>query len=143
MKDVRDALLVGRDTQGKLIKRPLSPHLQVYRPQITSVLSIMHRISGVALSLGSLMLVCWLVSAAMSEEAFAGVQAFLKSPVGLTMMFGWTAALFYHLFAGIRHLAWDAGFGFEKHQYVRSGYAIVAATAIFTVLSWIVGVASL
>jgi len=141
MTDVRDALLVGRDSEGKVVRRPLSPHLQVYRPQITSVLSIMHRITGVALSAGTLLLVWWLAAAATSPEAFATVQGFVGSPIGWLLLFGWTLALFYHLFAGIRHLLWDAGYGFEKVEYHASGKAVVIAAVACTVLAWIVGLA--
>jgi succinate dehydrogenase / fumarate reductase cytochrome b subunit len=139
--DTRDALMIGRSTDGKLVKRPLSPHLQVYRPQITSVGSILHRFTGVAISAGPLLLVWWLVAAASGVGAFDTVQGFIASPIGLLVLFGWTAALFYHFFAGIRHLVWDAGYGFEKPTYHASGYAVFAATGVATVLVWIIGLA--
>ncbi len=142
MTDVRDALMVARNSDGKLVQRPLSPHLQVYRPQITSVLSIMHRISGIALSAGALMLVWWLAAGATSPEAFADVQWFLGSVLGWLLLFGWTLALFYHLFAGLRHLAWDAGFGYEKPMYHTTGWAVVIAAVGCTLLAWIVGLAA-
>lgn len=138
---IRDPLMVGRDTEGRLVRRPLSPHLQVYRPQITTVLSIFHRITGVALSFGTLLLVWWLAAAAAGPAAFARVQGFIGSPIGWLLLFGWTLALFYHLFAGIRHLVWDAGYGFEKPEYHRSGQAVVVAAVVCTVLVWIVGLA--
>lgn len=119
--------------------RPLSPHLQVYRPQITSVLSILHRITGVFLALGTLLLVWWIIAAAAGPEAFATVQGFVGSFVGYLLLLGWSAALFYHLFNGIRHLAWDAGYGFELENVYRSGWAVVAATVLFTVVAWILG----
>jgi succinate dehydrogenase / fumarate reductase, cytochrome b subunit len=141
MADIHDALLVGRDTEGRLIERPLSPHLDVYRWQITMTLSILHRATGIALSFGTLLLVWWLVAAATGPEAYARVQGFIGSPIGWLLLFGWTLSLFYHLFAGIRHLAWDAGYGFQKHEYHRSGQAVVIATVICTVLAWVVGFA--
>ncbi len=141
MKDVRDALLMARNTEGRLVQRPLSPHLQVYRPQISTVLSIMHRVTGVALSAGTLLMVWWLVAAATSPTAFDGVQSFVASPFGLLLLLGWTVALYYHLFAGIRHLGWDAGFGYDKPTYIYTGYAVVIAAAVCTVLTWIVGIA--
>jgi succinate dehydrogenase / fumarate reductase cytochrome b subunit len=141
MSDIRDALMVARDSEGRLVRRPLSPHLQVYRLQITSVLSIFHRITGLALSFGTLLLVWWLVAAATSPAAYERVQNFIGSPIGWLLLFGWTLALFYHLFAGIRHLVWDAGYGFEKHEYHRSGQAVVVAAVACTVLVWIVGLA--
>jgi len=139
--DIRDALTVARNSNGGLVKRPLSPHLQSYRWQISMTLSILHRASGIVLSVGALMLVWWLVAAATSEAAFGDVQWFLDSVLGWLLLFGWTAALFYHLFAGLRHLAWDAGYGYEKPAYHATGYAVVIATAACTLLAWIVGLA--
>jgi succinate dehydrogenase / fumarate reductase cytochrome b subunit len=141
MPEIRDALLVARDSEGRLIRRPLSPHLQIYRPQITTVLSIFHRLTGIALSVGTLLFVWWLVAAATGPEAYARAQGFIGSPIGWLLLFGWTLALFYHLFAGMRHLAWDAGYGFQKHEYLRSGQAVVIATVVCTLLAWIVGLA--
>jgi succinate dehydrogenase / fumarate reductase cytochrome b subunit len=139
MKDVRDALMIGRNTDGKLVRRPLSPHLQVYTPQLTSILSIMNRVTGLAVSIGTLMLVWWLVAAASGPIAFGRVQAFLGSPIGLFMLFGWTASLFYHFFGGIRHLVWDAGYGYDLPQTHASGWAVVIGTVLATVLTWAVG----
>lgn len=141
MTDVRDSLAVGRDSEGRAVRRPLSPHLQVYRPQITTVLSIFHRITGIWLSVGTLLLVWWLVAAATGPDAYARVQGFLGSAIGWLLLFSWTLALFYHLFAGLRHLAWDAGFGFEKREYHLSGMAVVIAALACTVLVWVIGLA--
>ncbi|MGE0418557.1 MAG: succinate dehydrogenase, cytochrome b556 subunit [Acetobacteraceae bacterium] len=141
MRDVRDALMVARNTDGKLVRRPLSPHLQVYRWPISMALSIGHRISGVGLGIGTLLLTWWLVAAAVSESAFNGIQWFLASPIGLLLLFGWTAALMFHFFSGIRHLIWDAGHGFESPQYNNSAWAVVIATVVTTVLIWVVGLA--
>ena len=158
VKDVREALMVGRNTDGKLVRRPLSPHLQVYRPQITSVLSIFHRITGVALATGTLLMTAWLVSAATSPDLFYSVQAFIFSWLGTLLLFGWTVALFFHFFNGIRHLVWDAGYGFDKSMlgaddrsvslmgvvlarlgrvYNQSGVAVLIATAVCSVAMWI------
>ena len=139
MKNVSDALLVARNTDGQLVKRPLSPHLQVYRFQISSVLSIMHRATGIALSAGALVLVWWLAAGATSPEAFVGVQWFLGSVLGWLFLFGWTVSLFYHFFAGLRHLAWDSGYGYDKPTYYYTGYAVLIATAVCTLGVWIVG----
>ena len=117
--------------------RPLSPHLQVYRPQLTSVLSILHRITGVALGVGTLLLVYWLAAAAGGPESYAAAQGFIGSFFGQLLLFGWTIALFYHLANGIRHLFWDAGYGFELPTVQRSGQAVLVATAVLTVLSWV------
>src|SRR5690348_9393756 len=139
MKDVRDALMVAHTSDGKLVRRPLSPHMQVYTPQITSILSIMNRVTGLAISVGTLVLVWWLVAAASGPSAFATVQSFLASPIGLFVLFGWTASLFYHLFGGLRHLAWDFGYGYELPQTHAGGWAVVIATVVATVLTWIAG----
>lgn len=139
MKDVRDALMVAHTSDGRLVRRPLSPHLQVYRPQITSVLSIMNRVTGIAISVGTLLLVAWLAAAASGPAAFDRVQDFIGSPVGLFLLFGWTASLFYHFFGGLRHLAWDFGWGFELDQTHRSGWAAIIATVVCTILVWVVG----
>ena len=117
--------------------RPLSPHLQVYNPQLTSVLSIMHRITGVALAVGTLLLVYWLAAAAGGPESYAAAQGFIGSFIGRLLLFGWTVALFYHLANGIRHLFWDAGYGYELPAVYRGGWLVVAATGVLTVLSWI------
>ena len=92
-------------------ERPLSPHLQIYRPQITSVLSITHRATGIVLSLGAVLLVVWLVSAASGPEAFDVAQACAGSWLGYIFLFGFSVCLFYHLLNGIRHLFWDTGHG--------------------------------
>ena len=123
--------------------RPLSPHLQVYRPQLTSMLSILHRITGVALAVGTLLLVYWLAAAAGGPESYAAAQGFIGSFFGQLLLFGWTIALFYHLANGIRHLFWDAGYGFELPTVQRSGQAVLAATAVLTAVSWIAAYAVL
>jgi succinate dehydrogenase / fumarate reductase cytochrome b subunit len=138
-KDVREALSVARNSEGKLVRRPLSPHLQVYRPQITSMTSILHRITGCALAVGTLLMTWWLVAAATSPQAFATVQGFIGSPIGLLLLFGWSAALVYHLLNGIRHLLWDAGLGFDAPQYRQTGMVTLIGTAGVTVILWIVG----
>jgi succinate dehydrogenase / fumarate reductase cytochrome b subunit len=139
MKDIREALFVGRNTEGVLVHRPLSPHLQVYKPQLSSATSIFHRLTGCALSAGTLLLTVWLVCAATSDSAFAAIQGFMASWLGLLILFGFTAALFYHFCNGIRHLAWDAGRGFDLPVMHRTGWTVIAATVILTVGFWIVG----
>ncbi|WP_340116053.1 succinate dehydrogenase, cytochrome b556 subunit [Pelagibius sp. 7325] len=119
--------------------RPLSPHLQVYRPQITSTLSILHRLTGIALAVGTLLLTYWLVAAASGPEAFATAQGLIGSFIGRLLLFGWSFALFYHLCNGIRHLFWDAGYGFEIETAQRSGLAAVAGAVVLTVICWIAG----
>ena len=123
--------------------RPLSPHLQVYRPQLTSMLSITHRLTGVALAAGTFLLVWWLVAAATGPEAYATAQAAIASVIGRLLLFGWTLALFYHLCNGIRHLFWDAGYGYELKTAYASGWAVMAAAIALTLLAWIWGYAAL
>ena len=122
--------------------RPLSPHLQIYRWQLTSVLSILHRISGVALAVGTLLLAYWLVATAAGPTAFAMAQEFIGSILGRLLLFGWKVALFYHLLNGIRHLLWDAGRGFELRTAYASGWAVVIGAAALSLLAWIAGYAS-
>jgi succinate dehydrogenase / fumarate reductase cytochrome b subunit len=131
--------MVGRNTDGKLVNRPLSPHLQVYKPQISSALSIFHRITGCALGAGTLLLTLWLVSAAAGDSAFSVVQAILASWIGILILIGFTAALFYHFCNGIRHLAWDAGKGYDLPTMHRTGIFVLAATAVLTVVFWVIG----
>ena len=119
--------------------RPVSPHLQVYRPQLTSITSILHRITGIFLSLGILPLIYWLSAAATSTEAFDQAQALAGSIIGRTLLFFWTGAFFYHLLNGIRHLAWDAGWGFELPTAYRTGYAVFVGTVILTIVAWALG----
>lgn len=118
--------------------RPLSPHLQVYQPQLTSVLSILHRGTGVALAIGSLLLVYWLAAAAAGPDAYATAESFFGNWFIQLLLFGWTFALFYHLCNGVRHLSWDLGFGFEMDTVYKSGKAVVVAAGVLTVFTWIV-----
>ena len=121
------------------VHRPLSPHLQVYRLQLTSTLSILHRATGIALSAGVLYLTAWVVCASGSNEVYAKLQAFNSSIVGRIVLGGWLFCLFFHLFNGIRHLFWDVGYGFEIKDAYRSGWLVVAASLVATAISWIVG----
>ncbi|GIK97419.1 MAG: succinate dehydrogenase, cytochrome b556 subunit [Alphaproteobacteria bacterium] len=123
--------------------RPLSPHLQIYRPQITSVLSILHRFTGVALAVGTLLLVWWLVAAAAGPDAFATAQGFVGSILGRLLLLGWSWALFYHLCNGIRHLAWDIGWGFDLKSVYATGWTVVAASFLLTIVAWVAGYAVL
>lgn len=119
--------------------QPLSPHLGIYRWQLTSVMSILHRATGIALAVGAILLVAWIGAASDGPGSFAAMQWFLGSPLGLILLFGWTVALFYHLCNGIRHLVWDTGRGLELKSVYASGYAVLIATAVLTILAWAVG----
>ncbi|MDA1326563.1 MAG: succinate dehydrogenase, cytochrome b556 subunit [Proteobacteria bacterium] len=127
------------DTGG----RPLSPHLQVYKPQITSVLSILHRITGVALAAGTLLLVWWLIAASVGPGYFNIVQSVIGSWIGRLLLFGWSFALFYHLCNGIRHLFWDMGRGYELPTVAASGWAVVIMSLALTGIAWVWGYMSM
>lgn len=119
-------------------QRPQSPNIQVYRPQLTSVLSIANRISGVVLSLGAVGLVLWLLAAASGPEAYAHVQSLLASPPGQIGLLLFVFAFFFHLCGGLRHLAWDLGYGFDLATIYASGWIVVAASVVLTSVTWIV-----
>ena len=119
--------------------RPLSPHLQVYRPQLTSILSIFHRMTGVALWGGTLFLVWWLAAAAGIGTPFAMAQEAIGHWIGRLLLFGFSFSLFYHLCNGIRHLFWDAGYGYELPVLAASGWAVLLVSGALTVASWVWG----
>jgi succinate dehydrogenase / fumarate reductase cytochrome b subunit len=121
--------------------RPLSPHLQIYKPQLTSMLSISHRLTGVALGLGTLFLVWWLVAAASGDAAFATAQAFFGSWFGLLLLFGWTYSFFFHLCNGVRHLMWDTGYGLDLRTAYATGWAVLAASGVLTLAAFAAGLA--
>ncbi len=114
---------------------PLSPYL-VYRPQLTSVLSITHRATGVFLSLGTVILLYWLVAAALGANAYAEAQACIGSVLSQIVLAAWTFSFYFHLLNGVRHLFWDLGLGFELETAYRTGYAVVVLTVIMTGLTW-------
>lgn len=117
--------------------RPRSPNIQIYRPQLTSVLSIVNRITGVVLSICAVALVVWLTAAATGPRAYAAVQGAIASWFGQIVLFGCTFAFFLHLCGGIRHLVWDTVHGFELRSIYISGWAVVAGSAMLTVAAWI------
>ena len=117
-------------------QRPLSPHLQVYRPQMTSVMSIMHRAAGIVLTTGTLVMTAWLVSLAMGAESYGMVAAFLAHPLGQFVLFGYSVALIYHAVNGIRHLGWDIGIGLTIPEVYRNGQLVLILTAVLTAALW-------
>src|ERR1700740_2959437 len=121
------------------MERPLSPFMfpTWYRFQITSVLSILHRLTGIALAVGSILLAWWLVAVAEGGAMFAATHAFLASPIGVLLLFGWSVAFFYPLCNGIRHLAWDAAYGFEIRTAYLGSYAVLAATVVLSAATWL------
>lgn len=112
--------------------RPLSPHLQVYKPQITSVMSILHRMTGVGLTFGVLMFVGYLAALASGVHAYNAFIGFSGSFLGVIAIAGFVVALSYHLCNGIRHLAWDLGFGYKIEDVTKSGYGVLCATAVIS-----------
>ena len=119
-------------------ERPVSPHLQIYRWYFTMALSIGHRVTGIGLALGLVLLTWWLLALASGPDAFATVQAVMRSWFGVLVLFGYTFVLFYHLANGVRHLVWDAGYGLELRPAIASGIAVLAFAGAATVLLWLV-----
>lgn len=117
-------------------QRPLSPHLTIYRPQITSVLSITHRLTGLALVAGSALIVAWLWSVAYAPAFYPMLHGWLSAPVGKFLLLGWMISFYYHLANGIRHLFWDIGWGFTLPQASRSGWMVVLFTIAMTAATW-------
>ncbi len=117
--------------------RPLSPHLQIYRWYLTMATSIAHRLTGVALVLGLLLLTWWLTALARGPESFAVVRAATDNILGGLVLFGFTLVLFYHLVNGIRHLVWDAGVGLDKESAELSSRVVIGAAGGLTVLTWL------
>jgi len=118
-------------------RRPLSPHLGIYKPQISTVLSILHRATGIANYVGLLLAALWVCSAGFVPEGNGGlVAAFFSTVIGKIFLFGWTFSVFYHLCNGIRHLFWDIGKGFALPVMCKSGLLAVIAAALLTALCW-------
>ncbi len=118
-------------------QRPLSPHLQVYRPQLTSVTSILHRATGAGLSVGLVFFTWWLVAAASGPEAYGVFTSFCGSLLGIALLFGWSLAFYYHLANGIRHLIWDSGRLFKIKNAYAAGYFVLFFTVAMTALTWV------
>lgn len=120
--------------------RPLSPHLQIYRLPLVALMSISHRITGVALAAGTILLALWLGSAAYGPDSFDLVSDLLGSWIGLLILFGFSIAFNYHLCNGLRHLLWDIGRGFELSTVKNSNRLVIAGAVLLTLLTWIVGI---
>jgi succinate dehydrogenase / fumarate reductase cytochrome b subunit len=123
----------------KSAARPLSPHLQIYRPMLTMMMSIMHRITGVGLYFGIVLLVWWLTAASISDGYFDFVQGFFGHWFGRLLLFGFTWALIHHALGGLRHLLWDTGRGFDLHLVEWLARANLAGSIVLTLLLWAVG----
>jgi succinate dehydrogenase / fumarate reductase cytochrome b subunit len=117
--------------------RPLSPHLQIYKWQLTMTLSILHRATGIALAVGTLLVFALLVALATGPDAYGAMRGFCASPFGLLLLAGWSWALCFHLFNGIRHLLWDTGWGFEISRAYATGWSVVVLSLVTTALIWV------
>ena len=118
--------------------RPLSPHLQVYKPQLTSILSILHRGTGIVLSIGSIFLVSWILVLTLGESAYQIYSQLVNNWFGKLVIFGFTFGLFYHLSNGIRHLFWDAGYGYDLKDAYISGFAVIFSSLSLTLITWLI-----
>jgi succinate dehydrogenase / fumarate reductase cytochrome b subunit len=121
--------------------RPLSPHLTVYRLPLAAWLSITHRMTGLGLTIGTLLLTWWIASAAYGPSAYETATDFLGSPLGYFLLFGFSVALFYHLCNGIRHLFWDIGMNFEIAETNRANVVVLIGTVALTAITWILALA--
>lgn len=123
---------MSTNSQGQKIERPLSPHIQIYKPQITSVMSIFHRITGVGISFALVFFVWFVVSLGVGENSYNCLRDFFSTFIGTPIFFAIILGLYYHLFNGIRHLLWDAGHGYKKECVTKSGITVAILTGIFT-----------
>ncbi len=126
-------------SDSKSKARPLSPHLQIYRPMLSMYMSIMHRITGVVLAVGMIGLVWWLTAASISDSYFALVQGFLSHWFGRLVLFGFTWALMHHMLGGLRHFIWDTGRGFELKTVEWLVRANLIGSVLLTILIWTIG----
>ena len=130
----------GRTAPGA-VRRPLSPHLQIYRPMLTMMMSIVHRITGVALYAGTVLLAWYLIALAMGPDAFETAAWFLNSIVGQLILLGFTWALFHHLLGGVRHFVWDAGYGMDHPARETLAQATLVGGLVLTVAVWAISFA--
>ena len=121
------------------LKNPLSPHLQIYRWQISSLLSITHRITGILNLLGLIFISAWISSAGIGENLFEYFSVFLKSFIGKFILIGFTWSISYHLLSGIRHFFWDLGYGYEIKTVNISGVIVIISSLLLTVFLWLIG----
>jgi len=128
------------DTASKSVRsRPLSPHLGVYKLTMTMAMSFAHRVTGVGLYIGTLLLAWWLIAVSMDAAAFAAVAWFLKSIIGRLILFGFSWALFHHALGGIRHFIWDAGHGLDDPQREWLAQATLVGGFVLTIVVWAIG----
>jgi succinate dehydrogenase cytochrome b subunit len=120
-------------------ERPLSPHLFIYKPMLTMVMSIVHRITGFGLYFGTLLMAWWLIAAASGPDAYAGIGSFMSSWFGRFILFGYTWALFHHMLGGIRHFIWDTGHGFGPQEREWLAHANLMGSSTLTIVTWVIG----
>ena len=121
------------------VERPLSPHIFIYKPMLTMLMSIAHRISGAALYFGTLLMAWWLLAAATGPNAYAGIGSFMSSFIGRVILFGYTWALMHHMLGGIRHLIWDTGRGFGSAEREWLAIATLVGSISLTIVIWVLG----
>jgi succinate dehydrogenase / fumarate reductase cytochrome b subunit len=121
------------------VARPLSPHLLIYKPMLTMMMSFAHRMTGTALYFGTLLVAWWLIAAASGPNAYAGIGSFMNSFIGRLVLFGYTWALMHHMLGGVRHLIWDTGHGFGPNQREWLAAATIAGSIALTIVIWIIG----
>lgn len=117
-------------------QQPLSPHLQIYKPQMTSMLSILHRMTGAANALGLLLFSVWILCLAHDEASYVAFTKFMATPIGQLLLIGWSGSVYYHLCNGIRHLIWDTGRLFKIQDATRAGYAVLLMALCLTAGTW-------
>lgn len=130
--------LASPSSQNRERVLPVSPNIQIYSPQLTSVLSFTHRVTGVLLSLAAVGLVAWLIAGAVGPDAYAAVQGAISTWIGQIVLFVFTFAFFMHLCGGVRHLVWDTVHAFELRQVYLGGWLAVAASIVLTIITWVV-----
>jgi succinate dehydrogenase / fumarate reductase cytochrome b subunit len=124
---------------SKVRERPLSPHLQIYRWPWPMAMSIVHRLTGIGLYFGTLLVAWWLIAAGAGPNAYSRIGGFINSGIGRLILFGYTWALIHHMLGGIRHLIWDAGYGFEANEREWLSVATLVGSVLLTILLWVVG----
>lgn len=138
-----DGMTDATTGRGAKIERPLSPHLQIYTPLINMVMSILHRLTGVALYAGTLILAAWLMAAASGPDAFAWISGLLATWPGKIVLFGYTWALIHHALGGIRHFIWDFGFGYDLPTVDLLSWGTIVGSAVLTAMVWILVIQAL
>ena len=118
--------------------RPLSPHLGVYKWEVSNTMSILHRVTGVFLSIGAVIFVGWLITTATNQATYDGMMRLIGSPFGLVLTLGWTFCFFYHFCNGIRHLFWDVGYGFDPQVARFSGWLVLILALLLASGFWLV-----